>query len=295
MDYGAARYDGTTDQSSVSGIRMTALDLAFIKAYENPAGTGSARVSDSAASPVAETVFDPPAGTVRATVGTDPPGAFRPLLEVDRFAWPLGATRLGLAAANPLESLLDELSVGIEYGRKVVAITSPRRGDGCTTVLLGITRGLAERDIRVLLVDADLQEPCLARRLGILPETGWQDVLSRGLPLAESVIHAVRDGLTLLPLCESSAEGTEERSPPVDPSAAVTALRESYDLVLLDVGKVAGRTGEDLPPECRLGPWIDLALIVRDVRTTPKAEAEQLCVDLQAAGIEELGFVENFI
>jgi Mrp family chromosome partitioning ATPase len=277
-------------------LRMTALDLAFIKAYENPADVspGLPVQSHAEQSSAAEPAVDPQAKTTNENVETGTPGVFRPLLEVDRFAWPLGATRLGLAAANPLEGLLDELSAGIDHGRKVVAFTSSRRGDGCTTLLLGVARGLVERDIRVLLVDADLGDPRLARRLGILPETGWQEVFLRGLPLAESVIHAVHDGLALLPLCESSADGTEEQSPCVDASAAVAALCENYDLVLLDVGVVAGRKEENSPPECRLGPWIDLALIVRNVQTTPKAEAERLCADLQAAGIAELGFVENF-
>src|SRR5437762_12423060 len=55
-----------------------------------------------------------------------------------------------------------------ERGLQVVAVTSPTPGDGKTTTAINLAGALAQApDLRVLLVEADLREGSLARRLGL--------------------------------------------------------------------------------------------------------------------------------
>ena len=55
---------------------------------------------------------------------------------------------------------------------RIVAVTSARAGDGKTTCALNLALAIAEDVMtRVLLLEANLQRPCLGRLLGFEPET----------------------------------------------------------------------------------------------------------------------------
>src|SRR4028118_885851 len=61
-------------------------------------------------------------------------------------------------------------------------------------------RALGGRPGRTLLVDADLTGPMLARQLGLRPERGLDNVIEDGLALADALIDAPDDHLSVLPL-----------------------------------------------------------------------------------------------
>ena len=220
---------------------------------------------------------------------------FRPAFQVDAFIWPTSVTKMGEVAGHCLDPVVDRLIVGSAQGRKVIAFEGCRRGDGCTTVLLAVARRLAERGLRVVLVDADFDHPRLARRLGLAPEVGWEAVLARRLPLAETVIDSVEDRLALLPLGEPPGRedfAVDERP---DLQATMNVLRGAYDLILVDVGRLTKRSGIDLKLSEGSGRWLDAVVLVRNVRGTPETEIAQNCERLHAAGIVDVAVVENFV
>ena len=300
---------------------MTALDQAFIRAYlqqgaappavedlgvpgfavrgkPEPAGEPA---DELPAEPPAElpadaemvTDVEPPAEPIPAEEVPGPSGQepFRPSFQVDGFAWPSGCTRLSTAAEDQLDHLADGLTAGLSEGRKVVGLGSCRQGEGCTTLLLCAARRLAERGLTVAMVDADFDHPELAGRLGLLPESGWEEVLAGRLPLAEAVVESVQDRIVLLPwLGPVSSEGC----PTADPAArgaTLNALREHYDLVLIDLGAFDAGS-----PAVRVdGRWIDAVVLVHDVRSTPQAELNRARARLEAAGIDALSVAENFV
>ena len=238
-----------------------------------------------------------------AAAGNSP---FRPLLQVDSFAWPTVCTDLHAAA----DVELDQLAAGVmtEGGRrrKVVAMGSVAPGEGCTTMLLCTARRLARRGLNVVIVDADLTDPRLAGRLGLVPESGWEEVAAGRASPADVLIESIEDRITLLPL--QGQPGPAGRTILDDPSLlgglALELLRQHYDLVLIDVGAL-GNVAGNLPQSRAAGNWIDAAVIVQDIRVQDirSTARDGVARDgvarvrnyLDAVGIPLAGIAENFV
>ncbi len=137
---------------------------------------------------------------------------------------------------------------------RVIAVTSPRTGDGKTVTSINIAGALARgTDSRVLLIDADLRNPSVDTSLGIAtsdltglaeavtdPRLGIDDIIRRPEHLDFAVVPA--GGGTLPP-------HEVLRSPRLE--VLLNEARERFDFVLLDT-----------PP---LAPVFDAALLSRAV------------------------------
>jgi Mrp family chromosome partitioning ATPase len=217
--------------------------------------------------------------------------ATRPLLQVDRFAWPEICDALVSAQPEFLPLVEELLACAIETPR-LLAITSRHRGEGRTTFLLTVARLLAARGCKVAMVDGDFQNPQLARQLGILPEAGWEDVLSGRLPLPEVLIESNEDQIALLPL-RGPVHKSDALTRGPRTASTLDALRLSYQLVLVDVGTLSERA-RDLVPLLAAGSF-DAALLVRDIRMTSPKELSDAAQRLVDAGIQTYGIAENFV
>ena len=284
---------------------MTPIDRAFIKAYshhEHPAPLTVAEVSLHAVPPAdagKSTLPEPESvspedDAVPASPTIFQPSLFQPSFQVDSFAWPSGCTRLGMLAPDQVDRLADALTRGLDMGQQVVAISGCGRGDGCTTLLLCVARRLAERGLRIAMVDADVDNPLLPRRLGLLPEAGWEELLAARLPLEEVMIESIQDQLALLPLCGSLPS---QDCPSEDVShlaQSLKVLREHYDLVLVDWGRFDDASHVDNPVAGAVLKWTDAVVLVHNVRSTEQAELDRTRQRLGAAGLVEAGIAENF-
>jgi Mrp family chromosome partitioning ATPase len=219
---------------------------------------------------------------------------FRPLLEVDSFLWPKGVLRLVDGAEEPLEQLLTSLVTHSIRGQKVIGWQGCRRGDGCTTLLLAAARRLAERGVRVAVVDADTHHPRIARHLGLMPTAGWEEVLAGRLPLAEVVVESLEDRVALVPWCTPSEKRDPLSATSFDPTSTINTLRDAYDLVLVDLGR-GGKDDADAPVSAGRLSWMDAVLLVHNVRKTPQTELNRAGARLRRAGVSEVAVVENFV
>ncbi len=222
-------------------------------------------------------------------------GPLRPSYQVDSLAWPSGCTRVSMVASDQVDRLADALMTGRERGQHVVALSGCCRGDGCTTLLLCAARRLAERGLNVLIIDADFAGPLLARRLGLVPETGWEEVLAGRLAVGEVIIESIQDRLAVMPLCGSLPSGACPAEGLADPKSSLRSLREHYDLVLVDLGALGEQAADDNALARPVLDWIDAVVLVHNVRATPQAELHQARDRLRAAGLVELGIAENFV
>ena len=225
--------------------------------------------------------------------------AFQPMLQVDRFTWPSICRRLDQAAPRELDRMVDGLVDVMGRGNNVVAVAGCRRGEGATTLLLCAGRRLAKLGLKVLLADADLADPQLARRLGLSPQSGWEDVFSGRLPLEEAVIESVADRLAVLPVCRPFTEEDDEADRQSEDETrlaeSLQTLSTHYDLVLLDPGPMEelGAVGASLARS--IGSRLGAIALVHHAGVTPPEDLDEVRDPLAASQIVEVGVIENFV
>jgi capsular exopolysaccharide synthesis family protein len=83
---------------------------------------------------------------------------------------------------------------------RVLAITSPHQGDGKTLVAINLAISMAHQPPKnLLLVDADLRSPSVAKTLGLRPRYGLSDYLAGEVPLESCMLKAPDRNLFVLP------------------------------------------------------------------------------------------------
>jgi capsular exopolysaccharide synthesis family protein len=155
-----------------------------------------------------------------------------------------------------------------ENGLRVLAMTSPTPGDGKTVTTLNLAGALAQgHDARVLVVDADLRRPSVARYLGIDGQSspGMSDVLlDPACTLGDVVQHLDGFNLSVVP------SGPAQDAPYELLNSArlenfLKDARERYDCVLIDTPPLVPL------PDCRLiGNWVDGFMLVVGAHKTPR-------------------------
>jgi len=137
---------------------------------------------------------------------------------------------------------------------QVIAVTSPAAGEGKTLTAINLAGALARGadDARVLLIDADLRRPAVARQLAMDPVSqGLTEVIENPAITLDSVTHTLRPyNLSILPAgLRNGAVHQILRSPRLE--GLMAQVRQQYDFVVLDT-----------PP---LLPVFDSALLANSV------------------------------
>jgi chromosome partitioning protein len=143
---------------------------------------------------------------------------------------------MGLARLLPRPGIRTETANGPPMGR-VISFANQKGGVAKTTTTLNLGVALAEREMKVLLVDLDPQGN-LTMSQGLNPDTierSMFDVLVHRLPIQEVIHHTEVDlavssiDLAGAELALSSMIGRERAL-----EKALAPVRESYDFVLVD-------------------------------------------------------------
>jgi protein-tyrosine kinase len=122
-----------------------------------------------------------------------------------------------------------------ERGTRTVAITSPGRGDGRTITALNIAGALAQApDARVVLVEADLRHPAVARALGLPTARGLSTyLLDPNMTVDAVVARPPGVAFAVVPAGTASSMPYELlKSPRL--AGLLAALRDRFDYVVLD-------------------------------------------------------------
>ena len=150
---------------------------------------------------------------------------------------------------------------------KVIMITSALPQEGKTTTSINCAVVLAQKGIRVLLIDADLRRPSIHKTLGMGPRSGLSNVLTGSSTLQQAITRsAILPNLSILPA------GT----PPPNPAEllassnmrdVLTQLREEYDHIVVDTPPTLSVTDAVV-----LSPRADaIVLVIRSGQTTKQA------------------------
>jgi capsular polysaccharide biosynthesis protein len=172
-------------------------------------------------------------------------------------------------------------------GRRCLVVAGVRAEQGTTTVALDLAVALAMAGESVLLVDADLRRPALARRLELAADRGLSSVLDGG-PLDGAVQRWAPGALDVLP----AGHGVEHPGETWGTTRAATALRslrDAYTWVLLDASPVA--TSPESVDLARLADGV--VLVARRGSARPE-DLDAAAVGLRTVGAPLIGSVFTF-
>lgn len=151
------------------------------------------------------------------------------------------------AAAEAVRRLRTNLRfLRLDHRHASIVVTSSTLGEGKTTTAVNLALSLAAADRSVLLVDADLRRPAIAKRLGLESSAGLTTVLIGDAPVTEVVQQVAGSRLDVLTsgvIPPNPGELLSSRAMAV----LLAELTESYDVVVVDT-----------PP---LGPVADAAAV----------------------------------
>ena len=150
---------------------------------------------------------------------------------------------------------------------KVIMVTSARPQEGKTTTSINTAIVLAQKGVRVLLIDADLRRPSVHKTLGMGPRSGLSNVLTGTATVQQTITTSpVLPNLFILPA------GT----PPPNPAELLASanmrdliaeLREQYDHIVIDTPPTLSVTDAVV-----LSPRADATiLVIRSGQTTKQA------------------------
>jgi Mrp family chromosome partitioning ATPase len=216
---------------------------------------------------------------------------FQAAWEVDSLSWPEIQATLLHEQDRAFSKVAAHFCDACHQGLQVLIVTSPTQEEGRSTVASCIARSVAQRGIRVALLDGDIESPSLADSLNLEIAQGWNDAIVEGLPLEEIAIHSIEDQLTLIPL---TAHETSPKLAHIDRyiAAVLERLRESFDLIVIDATFINSLDNRLIGTEAN--ETIDAMILVTDGRIDDQQRIETAVRRIKNLGISSVGIVENF-
>ncbi|MFI5896641.1 protein kinase [Actinoplanes sp. NPDC051513] len=184
-----------------------------------------------------------------------------------------------------LRSLLPEIGRGSRGSSLLLAGSHSK--EGTTAVACGLAIAMAETGARVVLVDANLRTPGVGRYLALDAGPGLADVLAGRASVREVLRDSLDGRLTVVPCGESRTDPGELLASP-RLGAAVRALTETFDVVLVDAPPLHG-----VADGVVLSKVTDSSLLVVRANHTPVADVQRSKDLLERVGAKLAGAVLN--
>lgn len=168
--------------------------------------------------------------TLAALVGAPDLG---PVRRIGPDEWPVMLSNPLSGAAEDVRRLRGSLRHAAPADRPgVVLITSAGPEEGRSTTALELALGLADTGDRVLLLEADLRHPSIAKRLGLPDDRGLVSLLSWECETPE-VVQRHGSGLDVVVAGPATPAASERLSSSLLP-AVLEELAAPYDWVIVD-------------------------------------------------------------
>jgi polysaccharide biosynthesis transport protein len=174
-------------------------------------------------------------------LGTLPALTIRPMASVlPRGPLPMGAVQR--VQSVPFRERLDWVFKNLQLRSptlKSLVVTSALRGEGKSTVALGLALSAARLHQRVLVIDADLRSPSLHQSLGV-SGTGLAQLLANPKLSPQPIAATLGDTrIDLLPAGPSPLDPVKLLgAPPMQ--ALMAQLEQHYDLIVIDTPPLLG-------------------------------------------------------
>ena len=174
-----------------------------------------------------------------------------------------------------------------------IVVTSSLPGEGASTTALGLATAMAESGIDVVLVEADMRRPNLARLLGLSHNAGVAGCLAgtaEAGPLLQPCVAAQREGrLRVLVAGPATSTSSELLGSPRMPRL-IEQLTALCDIVIIDAPPLLAVTDAAL-----LGAVAEGVVLVVRMGYITHPELERSVALLTRAGAGVLGIVANAV
>lgn len=196
--------------------------------------------------------------------------------------------KLSFAASEAYKLLRTNLMFALtgDTGCRVVGVTSSIRGEGKSTTTLNLAYSIAESGQYVLVIEADMRLPTLAKRLGIDGSKGISNLLV-GMSKGSEVMQrsSLHPNLYVLPAGEippnpSELLGSERMKVTMD------VLKEDFDYILLDLPPVTA-----VSDPLVVSNLVDGMILVVRQNYSNKRSLTEAVRQLRFVGTKILGFV----
>jgi len=173
------------------------------------------------------------------------------------------------------------------YKAKSFAIVSANAGEGKSTTLSNLAYVYASAGYNVLMIDADMRRPRLARYLEMEGKFGLSNYLTSDIPLQQAVFRTEVENLYLMP------SGPQ----PIDPSGILSSQRmdqllaetsKRFDLVLVDSPPVLGVSDASI-----IVSKVDATIVVLQPRKMPVKALLRTKSIINNVGGQIIGLVMN--
>ncbi len=169
----------------------------------------------------------------------------------------------------------------------VIGVTSSMRGEGKSTTAVNLSYVLAEKGSRVLLIDADLRIPSIAKKLEIESSPGLADLLrGRGAQISEFKSPLIDNWFILpsgdIPPNPSELLGSSRMA------SILAKFREMFDYIIIDLPPV-----NIVSDAVAISSLISGMIVVIREEYTEKKELERCFRQLKLSNVNILGCVMN--
>lgn len=208
---------------------------------------------------------------------------------VREWQWPVICEQLDQFTGDGFRQLAKHLQFAAAQGHKVLAFVSSAPAAGRTSVVLTLTRILAQEGrTHALLIDADRRHPDLATLTGLPPVPGLGEVLRGQATVPQVIVPRSPGNISSLTL---QAPISDEEWPRLTTPLRTLAqqARRDYEMVLVDAGVIGPET---MLADCWLREVADAVITISRQLTEKDAAHEVL--DWKQIGIESLGVIETF-
>ena len=129
---------------------------------------------------------------------------------------------------------------GTKKSCKVLGITSSLPNEGKSTIAAALGELMAQSGARVLLIDADLRNPSLSRRLAPNADRGLVEVLAGSSSISDAAFTDPTTNLSFIPtVAKNRLIHTSELLGSEGTKALVERLRSVYDYIIIDLSPLA--------------------------------------------------------
>ena len=196
---------------------------------------------------------------------------------------------LDFAATEAYKLLRTNLTFTLQDSAKkchVIGVSSSAPGEGKTTTSINLSYALAATGKRVLLIDADLRRPTIAKKLKLASGKGLSDVLLNPNDLNKSL--CVMEGYENWNVLMSGSipPNPTEMLGSSRMARLIESLSENYNYIVLDLPPV-----NIVSDALVASPLLDGMLLVVRQNFSSRRELSKCWKQLELSGVKMLGFV----